>query len=245
MQTAVQISHNGATFFSQGRLQDAMTCFRHALFMLKTGIRNDVNTSSYPCVPQDLPVASLQTSKRTVSFYADGLALQPVSLAAPLLGRGDERSIIVSSAVAVFNLAISHHAISLQARERGEPLEDVQFYMTSAMKLYTLVQSLQQQADSHQEDPKLVPVEQRESLFVLESMIRIATLHNCGVLLVQLDEPGEAHEVFEHLFHVIFSLRITPRDSEASTTDFDLNAVMARVFLEMNILKESHTAPCA
>jgi hypothetical protein len=244
MAAAVQISRNGVTLYSQGRIQDAMTCFRYVLTVLKSAIQTDADTLSCPYIAQDLPIpsSSSTTNKGTVSYHAGSLVLQPVSLNVSLLAHGDERGMIVASAVAVFNLAIAHHAASLQA-QKCDHSEGSHFYMTSAMKLYTLVQSLQHQADSHHDDFKLFSAEQRERSFLFETMIRISTLHNAGVLLGNLNEQREARTVFEHLYHVVFSLRVTPDDFEA--IPFDLNAVMARVFLEMNILKERHTAPCA
>ena len=239
MEIALQVSQNGATFFSQGRIEDAMTCFRYVLSMLKAGLR-DGSQGGQNCSPASLPIPSHTTGEGTASFYADGLILQPVGLSASLLLGDDERSMVVTSAMAVYNLAIAHHA----AVSQQQTAEDTHFYMTSALKLYTLVQSLQQQADSYQESKSLFSAAKRKSSFRIETMMRIATLHNAGVLLTALGESQNAHGVFEHIYQVVFSLGVTPDDFDQAS-HFDLNAVMARVLLEMNILQESHTAPCA
>ena len=237
IETALQISQNGATFFSQGRIQDAMACFRCVLSMLKAGFKTTVGQYCCSPFPSAMPIPSHNMGE--VSFRADGLILQPVALSPSLLAQDDERSMVVASAVAVYNLAIAHHAASQQQTSA----EDCHFYMTSALKLYTLVQSLQQQADSYHDSIMFSSSADREFSFLLESMIRIATLHNAGVLLTATGESQQAHDVFEHLYRVVFNLGVTPRDFEAR--HFDLNAVMARVLLELNVLKESHAAPCA
>lgn len=245
MELVAQINQNGVGLYSQGRVRDAKVCFRHALSILKIGIqrrhpqsgKGGIATQN-PSIPRGMSVPSPMTSKTAVSYYADGLLLQPVTMDASLLARTDERSIVVTSAVAVFNLAITHHAASLQSNCSEA---DTHFFMTSALKLYELVQSLQEQAGSHPEDAK---AQGGERFFLLENMMRLTLLHNAGVLLTKLNRPQDARSIFEHLYQVVLSLGLTPRDFDASK-GFDLNVVIARVLLEMNVLNVGHTAPCA
>ena len=206
-----ELNKQGITCLVQGRSQDAIQCFKHALVTMKASLYRVPKHLQLQSLVQPIPLyCSINIPSNEERFYICAHALEFPSTA----GAIEEQDYPLYSALVLFNIGLAHHLRYQESFVEERSLKDAAYFYSMTMHILTSLQP-------HCHRNILAPV-------------KLAALNNLAIIYYQQGFAEKAHETLGEAYELL-SPALLNQDSNTenafSQSDFDgiiLNAVMVR-----------------
>ena len=219
-----ELNRKGISCLLEGRSQDAVQCFKHALVTMKASLYRIPKHLKLPTLlvqsrPLYRSINIPDTSEERFHIYICAHALEFPSKE----GAIEEQDYPLYSALVMFNIGLAYNLRSQKGIAEERSLKDAAYFYSISMKILTSLQA-------HCKSSILAPV-------------KLAVLNNLATILYEQGNARMAYETLGQAYEILSSSDLLTQDDAVHSgflqSDFDgisLNAVM---------MKMTFVAPCA